>query len=1753
MSVTEGTKEAVIRELCSLLNITPTTDTDYNVSFQALGGNSLHALKLVSRCKKQGLSLAVSSVLQSKSLYEIVASVSRSDPLLEETVTEDGEQRLSDLASVGSGSYSSYETGSPKFFEFTEPFEEEDEVMKDVTDLAPASGLQLSFMHESIKNPGTNIIQHFEVYKADDIQRVKTGWETVWEQEAILRTRYSTDLTAYEATRFDWEEANTKDPKEFEQWKFSAPTPSMEEIGSSWKVVNLTGPTTNKSVVIWTIHHALIDGYSAQLLLFKMRMAASGSPISSGPTFSSISRQLQWLREENKADGDAFWEKQRDLHAQAAKTLQYPPPSNVPCLEDNSSLKSGRCEYGQSYVDLGAGWNQNILSGIAKRAGVTPAVIYHAAWALIMTVFADSDTICFGTALSGRNLPIAGVDEAVGPLLNTLPLALCIEDAETTLGDLARETQQRLNDLAQYSWTTPENGFSRNFQCALAMQFLMDDDSIALADEAQANDMETVRPVERPITKQTSDVPLNVLVDEAYDQVRLQYSLQDFMPCQVESLGSLYKHALQSFVRLHVPVSLVQKSLITPEAQRGLEQWGNCLSTTTSPLSVAEDLVTLFEHAVDQNPDSLAAQAGCREHLTYREMDNKATTIAAALCNDYDVQPGDVVCVDANRSLDWLVSIFGVLKTGAAYCAIDYELPQHLRSVIFARTGAGVFLASTSDVVDRRTPKDCPLALSVEELVNSNNSPRSLDDIRRRKVPMPESTAYVCFTSGSTGTPKGVVCTHQGLVAFQRDLQVRLFAEPGVKVAQVMSPAFDGSIHEIFSALCHGATLVLPPPGGKNVTETLSLAHSAILTPSLAEVLDPADYPTLKYVYLVGEPVKQAVNDLWGATKSLYNMYGPTEGTGGATIKRLLPGHPVTTGRPNPSSRVYILSSATSASQNLRLMPPGTVGEICVAGVQVARGYLGMPELTAERFVPDPFCKTGTGDYLYRTGDRGYWSPTGEIVCLGRNDRQIKLRGFRLDLNDLEARVLQATPGISRLKSVAIAQRGDHLVAALQPATLTLSSEAVSVLMTQLLPPYAQPRHVIFVDEWPMTRAGKLDYKALVSDEFIHEATQENIAARSKVNGQLEAPLKPLEGMIASVWREVLGLSSCESIERHSGFLQLGGDSLRQITMLAKLSSCLKTRLPLKIIIESRTLGELATRLEEFDPNLSDLAHFPYSTSSSKSDSHLKAFAIRPPCTTQLSPVELDWWVRYRMHPDSYTSTFNVSFVASLSADVDHSALCRALDTVISRYSLFRGRYVPVVGRGRGDQSYGLVERRYVEQPPQVHRLRHLYIWAEVNKPFDLEREPPIRMFMTDNTMAIVTSHIVADLTTLNIVLREVGILYQGKTLPPMSRSYEQETVPAMWNYEPSPCDLQFWTQYLGSTQSGDNARPKRIGYRGTSRLYRLSSGLATRMLQFCADHKNGNMLSLQQLTVAAVGLATSALQERGASQDESKEDRTDVVLGIPFINRSSTHDMEAVGLFLEPLPVRVRYTAPKSDDANDAQDFLDSVRASAIAAVAHAVPWHKFVAQTYPACQQQQTHPSLASLCPAEPDAPFETMVTFHHADNSVRLDIPGVVPRMTWADGAKFSLMTEFTALENGSVVLRAEYDTQRYATGDVDRIVSATAAAIDMLIASERSIAEIKQSLRGASPVLDCSLISVQENAFGICLKDLASPCPSAQPEPALQSMGETKSTLANDRLSVSKAEVTSCKRAAETIMEKPCSKIAKRPPLVGARVR
>jgi gliotoxin/aspirochlorine biosynthesis peptide synthetase len=734
-------------------------------------------------------------------------------------------------------------------------------------------------------------------------------------------------------------------------------------------------------------------------------------------------------------------------------------------------------------------------------------------------------------------------------------------------------------------------------------------------------------------------------------------------------------------------------------------------------------------------------------------------------------------------------------------------------------------------------------------------------------------------------------------------------------------------------------------------------------------------------------------------------MYGPTEGTCGATIKQLKPGEPVTIGGPNPTTRIYLLNSRKA------LVQPGIIGEIYLAGVQIANGYHNLPEQNSERFLPDSICFNG--ERMYKTGDRGYWSESGEVVCLGRNDREIKLRGYRLDLNDLEIRIANAVP---ELEAVAVARNGDQLVAMIQPANI--DTEIFQSRVAKILPPYAVPQQISPVDRLPMTGAGKVDYAAVA----------QGCVAIPK--NRAEFPRTETEKKVAAAFRCVMRLDDNLTIFASSSFIELGGNSLQQLSLSKHLSKVFGFQVSLRTIIEHATVRWLAKCIDEY-----------------KSLDKKLAIQSKPLGHQEVSPIEREWLQKYAI--DTGSSCFNVCFSSTFDEKtVDRYKLTAAWNIVLNRHKILRCRYITCRGKE--------IRRTYTDIAPRAERLPNLNLWTEANRPFQVDRANLVRVFITSDRLIVILSHIIADYTTLSILLKEASAVYNGHHLPPVTRNYSDTKI---WYDDVPLCYLDFWANYLKDSTEVSGMKQERTGYQGESLISVINPDTLRGMLEYSEMAK----VTLQQLALAAVALSLD--------RDHSN---TDIVLGSPYMNRKSDEDFETVGLFLEPLPVRIKFELSSSNGSDQQETFMQAVQKSSQAALAHAIPWHRLLEHL--------------SIDPSYPTHPlFDVMVTFHDncQSSGLEMSVPGFEPCFLWSEGAKFKLMCEFTAVSESRLLLRLEYDTNCIPYAEIRRIQSAIPLALSLLI---KGLAYADVKSRIANEELACHETVSSKRLFGVRLCDM-----------------------------------------------------------------
>lgn len=736
---------------------------------------------------------------------------------------------------------------------------------------------------------------------------------------------------------------------------------------------------------------------------------------------------------------------------------------------------------------------------------------------------------------------------------------------------------------------------------------------------------------------------------------------------------------------------------------------------------------------------------------------------------------------------------------------------------------------------------------------------------------------------------------------------------------------------------------------------------------------------------MVGEAVSEHVNDLWTASKTCFNMYGPTEATCGATIKKLSFKEPVTIGKPNSSTRIYILN------QQNRLLPHGVIGRIFLAGVQVSNGYIGRPDATQEKFLPDSIMR-GLYEKMYDTGDLGYWTSDGEIVCLGRNDRQIKLRGFRLELDDIEKRI----ETIKGVDAAAVAVKDDHLIAMIQP--IHLDVQWVLKEMASIMPAHAIPHVIKAVECFPMTAAGKMDYTRLTQDQKSDDPS----------NGITTETEKCIE----AVWRQLLPISTDVIINSDSVFTEMGGDSIRQLKLATRLSALFSCDISLRTIIQATTLRDLSNEVNKCRDHLCSPTAF---------------VAKRDP--GWLSPIEREWMKKYQY--GGHTSAFNVSFACRLDNTVSVDRLKHSWDQVLSVNPLLGCRYRY---HSRDDSRYTRATSSAAVTSEIVPKLD---IFDEVNKPFLLDQESPIRVLISPEYLVVVVSHIVCDLTTLQLLLTDVAKVYNSSCSPSSPISYVDSST---WKQVPSQPALDYWKDHLqhhrdhGAQSLGWLPVVERKSFRGKTSTTKLSSVVNDQMRNLVES----SSYTLHQICLAAVALA---LQPR---------DKTiDMILGGPHMNRHTESDLQTVGLFLEPLPILIKFMPTLTEDP-DSTTFLQAVQSSSQRSLAHAIPWNELL--------------RLGDIKTNFPNHPlFDVMVTFHGGCNLAKSNIAGVEPVFTFAQGAKFKLMCEFTQSRADLIILRLEYDDEIITDTDVIKLEMMISKALDLLTQQTHSYLSIKKELQ------------------------------------------------------------------------------------------
>ena len=1056
--------------------------------------------------------------------------------------------------------------------------------------------------------------------------------------------------------------------------------------------------------VLLTHHHLILDGWSQPILfadLFALLAHPAGPAAAVLPKSPAFSDYVAWLRKQDREAAAAFW---RDRLADWE-------PTAFPRSTESDPAASTTIERALDPRATAA------IEQLARTCRVTASTVYQAAWGLVLERYLGRPNVMFGVTVSGRTAPLPGIELMVGMLINTLPIRLRIPRLTsvrawlTTVQDEFRAAEAYahtdLADLGAMAGATPDHPL---FDTLVAYE------NFPVAADAAASAglrLSQIRAHER-----TNLAIAVVIVPGAAATIRFQIDPAKVAPSLAAEMAELLASTLGRMTAdPDAPVASVDA--VEPPGVRVPQLAAG---------DRAETIVTRFTRAVAAHAERRAL-SGPGGDFTYRELDAASDRLAAALLHRCGKEDRVALCFE--RSTQAVVAMLAVLKLGAAYVPIDPQYPADRIAFTVRDSGAALVLASPG-AAERAGELGCP-TFTLETLAAATGVEASPARPRIDGA----NAAYVIYTSGSTGRPKGVVITHANVLRLFDGAEPLFDFLPGDVWSVFHSFAFDFSVWEIWGALLHGgrATIVShdvsrDPAAFRRLlvdegVTMLSQTPSAFGQLSAADSAGGAGALALRDVVFGGEALNPAALRPWFARHGdrlprLVNMYGITETTVHVTFGPVTASDAGTElspiGKPMPQLDVLLLDELG------RPVPDGVPGEICVAGDGLARGYLGRPGLTAERFVPHPWPHV-PGERLYRSGDLARRLPDGHLDYLGRIDRQVKVRGFRIELAEIEAALL-ADRAVSQVTVVTYAKArsgdepaADGLCAYVVADERVLGPEPVEHLRTHvagLLPAYMIPDAFVLLAALPLTVNGKVDVGALPDPELARH--------RSDV---VESPATAIERVLAQAWAKGLGV---ERVGVTENYFALGGDSIRSIR-IAGLAAEAGVHFTVRQLLEHPTVRALAAvAVERASGPQVAAAELPFRMLGEDERASL------PDGVVDAYPLaRLQAGMIFHADADGRGLYLDIhSF--RLAMPIDEVAFRAAVDQTVAAHEVLRTGFL--IGHGRRPLQFVVpaasmpldwIDVRHVS-PAERERTIAAYLSSERGRPYDLDRAPLARM-----------------------------------------------------------------------------------------------------------------------------------------------------------------------------------------------------------------------------------------------------------------------------------------------------------------------------------------------------------------------------------------------------------------------------------------
>ncbi|NOK22272.1 amino acid adenylation domain-containing protein, partial [Corallococcus carmarthensis] len=1239
------------------------------------------------------------------------------------------------------------------------------------------------------------------------------------------------------------------------------------------------------------------------------------------------------------------------------------------------------------------------LKTLGQQEGATLFTVLLAGWQAVLARYAGQDDVSVGTPMAGRTR--SELEGLIGVFVNTLVMRARFAPGMTFRALLrqVREAQVGATDhqdlpfeqLVEAVQPVRDLGRSPLFQVMFVLQNAPRGPMALQALKLQPLELET----------RTAKFDLLMQLAETDEGLRgyLEYDVDLFLPRTVERMVDHLRVLLEGVIAR--PDEQVERLPLLVEAERKqlLVEWNE----TKPEALVGIGMHSAFEAQVRKTPESVAVAFGART-LTFGQLDRQANQLARHLVKQ-GVKPEARVGLYVERSEAMVVALLAILKTGASYVPLDPSFPPERLAYMRDDSGMAVLVTQQSlrAGLESSTTKVVSLDGDADVYGREDSSPLGVEVAS-------ESVAYVIYTSGTTGRPKGVQVPHGAVARFLSAMA----QAPGLKAQDVLvavtTLSFDIAVLELLLPLSVGAKVVVAPRetavDGKKLSALLEASAATVLqaTPSTWRLLLEAGWKGAGVKALTGGEAlpRELAKALRERCASVWNVYGPTETTVWSTAYEVEEGvGPVPIGRPIAGTRVYVLDVS------LQPVPVGVPGELYIAGEGVTRGYLGRPELTAERFLPE--VNGATGSRMYRTGDRVRWHADGKLEYVNRADNQVKVRGYRIELGEIEAVLRQQ----EEVRDAAVVVRGEGAEARLVGYVVGKPGQKVEAgpLRERLrvkLPEYMVPPVLQVLEAMPLTPNGKVDRKALPAVEAV--------AATSR---EYEAPRNEVEKTLAGIWAEVLRVPR---VGVKDSFFELGGHSLMAMRVVSRIREELGVELPLRALFAAPTLEAFALRMQES------------TRSKAKALVRTAGDALRP-----LSFAQQRLWFIDQLDPGS--PLYNIPVAVRLDGTLRQDVLEKALREISRRHEALRTTFAQ-----EQDQAIQVVHVE-VEVPLELVDLQDFTssqrevevrrrVEQEVLKPFNLKTGPLIRALLVklgaqEHVLALTMHHIVSDAWSLGVLVREVSALYAAfaeghpsplQALPVQYADYalwQQQTLRG----EVLQREVEHWKQKLAGAPPvlelpTDRPRPAVRGEAGGVERFLWPRELEQSLRAL--GQREGASLYMVLLAGWQVLLARYSGQ-------------TDISVGSPIAGRARADVEGLIGFFVNTLVLRAQVDGEQSFRA-----LLTQVRETVLSAYEHQdVPFEKLVEALQP--ERSLSHTPL-----------FQTLLTLQNVPME-ETRLAGLVLKPMDIEGrtSKFDVSLYFTEMPQG---LRGmvEYSTDLFDAGTVQRMVEHLRVLLEGVVA-------------------------------------------------------------------------------------------------------